>query len=101
MLRRVVQDKQRAAHLARSVCLQGPRPSMPACVNPTMTAPEQQPLARGAVAGLTMLAAIILCGALGALLGAVTGLFAPFLLLGIFVGFLAGFFAVRARFPDL
>jgi len=70
-------------------------------VYPTMTAPEREPLARGAVAGMTMLAAIILCGALGAGLGAVTGLFAPLLLLGILVGFLAGFFAVRARFPDL
>lgn len=66
-----------------------------------MTAPEREPLARGAAAGMTMLAAIILCGAFGALLGAVTGLFAPLLLLGILVGFLAGFFTVRARFPDL
>jgi len=74
---------------------------MPECVYPSMTAPEREPLARGAVAGLTMLAAIILGGALGAGLGAVTGLFAPLLLLGILVGFLGGFFAVRARFPDL
>jgi len=74
---------------------------MPERVYPTMTAPEREPLARGAVAGMTMLAAIILCGALGAGLGAVTGLFAPLLLLGILVGFLGGFFAVRARFPDL
>ena len=70
-------------------------------VYPTMTAPERQPLARGAVAGMMMLAAILMCGALGALVGALTGLLAPLLMLGILVGFLAGFFAVRARFPDL
>jgi len=74
---------------------------MPASVYPTMTAPERQPLARGAVAGMMMLAAILMCGALGALVGALTGLLAPLLILGILVGFLAGFFAVRARFPDL
>ena len=74
---------------------------MPACRYPTMTTPERKPVARGAVAGMTLLAAIIVCGALGALVGELTGLFAPLLLLGIFVGFVAGFFAVRARFPDL
>lgn len=68
---------------------------------PTMNAPEREPLARGAVAGLMLVAAIILCGAIGGLIGALTGLFAPLLMLGILVGFVAGFFAVRARFPDL
>ena len=67
----------------------------------TMTAPERKPLARGAVAGLTLLAAIIMCGALGGAIGAATGLLGPLLVLGIFVGFVAGFIAVRARFSDL
>jgi len=66
-----------------------------------MTAPERQPLARGAVAGLMLLSAIILCGALGGILGAVTGLVGPLLALGILVGFIAGIAAVRVRFPDL
>jgi hypothetical protein len=66
-----------------------------------MTAPERKPLARGAVAGLTLLAAIIMCGALGAAIGAATGLLGPLLVLGIFVGFIVGFIAVRARFSDL
>jgi len=74
---------------------------MPACAYPTMTAPDREPLARGAVAGLMLVAAIIMCGAIGGLVGALTGLFAPFLLIGILVGFVAGFFAVRTRFPDL
>jgi hypothetical protein len=66
-----------------------------------MTASERQPLARGAVAGLTLLAALIMCGAIGAAVGALIGLFAPLLIVGIGVGFVAGIAAVRARFPDL
>lgn len=66
-----------------------------------MTAPERQPLARGAVAGLMLLASLILCGAVGGLLGAATGAVGPLLALGILVGFVVGIAAVRARFPDL
>lgn len=66
-----------------------------------MTAPEREPLARGAVAGLMLLSAIILCGAVGGIVGVVTGLVGPLLALGILVGFIAGVAAVRARFPDL
>jgi hypothetical protein len=50
---------------------------------------------------LMLLSAMILCGAAGGALGAVTGLFGPLLALGIFVGLVAGIAAVRARFPDL
>jgi hypothetical protein len=66
-----------------------------------MTASERQPLARGAVAGIMLLAALILCGAIGGVVGALVGAFGPFLLLGILVGFIAGIAAVRARFPDM
>jgi hypothetical protein len=66
-----------------------------------MTADERQPLARGAVAGLLLLSALIICGGVGGALGALLGLFAPLLLVGIGVGFIAGIAAVRARFPDL
>jgi len=66
-----------------------------------MTAPEREPVARGAVAGFMLLAALILCGAVGGALGAVTGLLGPLLALGIFVGLITGIAAVRARFPDL
>ena len=66
-----------------------------------MTAPEREPLARGAIAGMMLLAALLLCGAIGAALGAVTGAFAIFLVLGIAIGFFVGIAAVRARFPDL
>jgi hypothetical protein len=66
-----------------------------------LTAPEREPLARGAVAGLMLLASLLLCGALGAILGAVTGVLVPLLALGILVGFIVGIAAVRARFPDL
>lgn len=70
-------------------------------LSPPMTAAERQPLARGAVAGLMLLAALLICGAIGGAVGALVGAFAPLLLLGIFVGFVAGIAAVRARFPDL
>lgn len=66
-----------------------------------MTAPEREPLARGAVAGLMLLSALILCGAVGGVLGVITGAVGPLLGLGILVGFVAGVAAVRARFPDL
>lgn len=66
-----------------------------------MTAPGREPLARGAVAGFIVLAALLLCGAIGGALGAATGAFAPFLVLGIVIGFFVGIVAVRARFPDL
>ncbi|MEA2231927.1 MAG: hypothetical protein QOD83_1743 [Solirubrobacteraceae bacterium] len=66
-----------------------------------MTAPEREPLARGAVAGLMLLSALILCGAVGGVLGAIVGAVGPLLALGILVGFVAGVVAVRARFPDL
>jgi hypothetical protein len=66
-----------------------------------MTAPEREPLARGAVAGLMLLSALILCGAVGGVLGAVVGAVGPLLALGILIGFVVGVVAVRARFPDL
>lgn len=66
-----------------------------------MTAPEREPLARGAVAGLMLLAALLLCGGVGAAVGAATGALGIFLVAGILVGFVVGVAAVRARFPDL
>ncbi len=66
-----------------------------------MTAPQRKPPARGAVAGIMLLSALVLCGALGALVGALVGGFVIFLIVGIFAGFALGIVAVRARFPDL
>jgi F0F1-type ATP synthase assembly protein I len=66
-----------------------------------VTAPERKPLARGAVAGLMLLSALLLCGLVGGIIGALTGALGIFLALGIFIGFVAGIAAVRARFPDL
>lgn len=66
-----------------------------------MSTPERKPPARGAVAGMMLLAALVLCGAVGALVGALVGGFVIFLIIGIFVGFAVGIAAVRARFPDL
>lgn len=66
-----------------------------------MTDPERKPIARGAVAGMMLLAALLLCGGLGGLVGALVGSVGIFLTLGIFIGFVVGIAAVRARFPDL
>lgn len=66
-----------------------------------MTAPERKPLARGAVAGLMLLSSLLLCGAVGGLVGALTGAVGIFLIIGVFAGFVVGIAAVRARFPDL
>ena len=66
-----------------------------------MNAPERKPVARGAVAGLMLLASLLLVGALGAGAGVLVGSVGIFLTLGIFVGFVVGILAVRARFPDL
>jgi hypothetical protein len=66
-----------------------------------MTAPERKPLARGAVAGLMLLSSLLLCGALGGLVGVLAGPLGIFLACGIFIGFVVGIAAVRARFPDL
>jgi hypothetical protein len=66
-----------------------------------MTAPEREPLARGAVAGLMLLSALILCGVVGGVAGVLIGAVGPLLALGILVGFVVGIAAVRARFPDL
>ena len=66
-----------------------------------MSAPERKPPARGAVAGIMLLSALVLCGAIGALVGALVGGFVIFLIAGILAGFVLGIVAVRARFPDL
>ena len=66
-----------------------------------VTEPERKPLARGAAAGLMLLSSLLLFGALGAIVGASIGALGILLALGIFVGFVVGIAAVRARFPDL
>ncbi|MFP5363759.1 MAG: hypothetical protein ACLGI5_13630 [Thermoleophilia bacterium] len=66
-----------------------------------MTAPERKPVARGAVAGFMLLAALLLFGAIGAVVGALTGALGIFLTLGVLVGFVVGVAVVRSRFPDL
>ena len=66
-----------------------------------MNAPDRKPTARGAVAGLMLLTSLLLCGAIGGVVGALSGSVGIFLAVGIFVGFVAGIAAVRARFPDL
>gem|GEM_PF-6022672 len=66
-----------------------------------VTEPDGKPVARGAVAGMMILASLLLFGAIGGLVGALTGLLGIFLVVGIFIGFVVGIVAVRQRFPDL
>lgn len=60
-----------------------------------------QPVSRGAVAGSLALATMIACAAAGFGLGALVGAAVPLGLAGVFIGFVAGFAVVRARFRDL
>jgi F0F1-type ATP synthase assembly protein I len=66
-----------------------------------MTTPERKPPTRGAVAGMMVLAALLMCAGIGALVGALVGGLPFFLIGGVFAGFVLGIVAVRARFPDL
>ena len=69
-----------------------PRAPAPAGRPPTM---------RGAVAGSLLLAAIVLCAAIGFGVGALVGLAVPLGLAGLFVGVAAGIMLVARRFRDL
>ena len=63
--------------------------------------PERKSPTRGAVAGLMLVAALLLCAGIGALIGVLVGALPFFLIGGVFAGFALGIYAVRARFPDL
>lgn len=60
-----------------------------------------KPTMRAASAGSLLVATIILCGAIGYGLGSLIGAAVPLLLVGLFVGPIAGVLFVRARFRDL
>lgn len=60
-----------------------------------------KPTMRAASAGSMLVAAIVLCAAIGYGLGALVGAAVPLLLLGLFVGPIVGVLLVRARFRDL
>jgi hypothetical protein len=52
-------------------------------------------------AGMMLVAALVVCTAAGAGLGALVGAVAPLTILGVFAGFAAGLWAVISRFRDL
>ena len=87
-------DATRWAQICLPSAASGPHPG-------ALTTPERKPPTRGAVAGLMLVAALLLCGAIGALIGALVGGLAFFLIAGVVAGFVLGIVAVRARFPDL
>jgi hypothetical protein len=60
-----------------------------------------QPRNAGAVAGLMLVSTILLCAGAGFGLGALVGLAVPLGVGGVFVGAVAGFAVVHARFKDL
>jgi membrane associated rhomboid family serine protease len=62
---------------------------------------EPKPIARAAGAGALVLATILLCIGVGYGIGTLIGAAAPLAIVGVFAGFVAGFFVVRARFEDL
>lgn len=65
-----------------------------------MPAPKQPP-ARGAVAGMTIVTAMVLGLAVFGALGALIGVFGLGLIIGAFVGLAGGTVAVIVRFRDL
>ena len=86
-----------ATHWA-GICL----PSAASGLHPgALTTSERKPPTRGAVAGMMLVAALLLCAGIGALIGALVGGLAFFLIAGVVAGFVLGIVAVRARFPDL
>jgi 4-hydroxybenzoate polyprenyltransferase len=62
---------------------------------------NDRPPMRGAVAGSTLLAAALLCAAIGFGIGLLVGAPAPFATAGVFVGFALGFRLVYSRYKDL
>jgi hypothetical protein len=62
---------------------------------------SQRPRSDPAVAGFTLLAAVLLCGGVGLGLGFAVGLPALLAIAGVFVGFGVGFRLVYSRFRDV
>jgi predicted ABC-type sugar transport system permease subunit len=59
------------------------------------------PVNRGAIAGMLIVASIILCGGIGLGLGSLLGATALLAIAGVFAGLVLGFYLVYARFRDL
>jgi hypothetical protein len=60
-----------------------------------------KPTMRAAAAGMTIIATIVLCAAVGLGAGALLGIPVPLMLAGLFVGPVVGVLLVRSRFRDL
>jgi hypothetical protein len=77
--------------------------TIPATTLETPTPPPngRPPVGRGMAAGMMLVAALVVCTAAGAGLGALVGAVAPLTILGVFAGFAAGLWAVISRFRDL
>ncbi len=61
----------------------------------------KRPRSDPAAAGFTLLATIILCTGVGLGLGLLVGAPVPLVLAGVFVGSIAGFALVYARYKDI
>jgi hypothetical protein len=66
-----------------------------------MSTPPKKPLMRGAVAGMMIVGSLVGWGLVGLGAGALLGVTALGLILGLFVGLVAGTFGVFTRFRDL
>ncbi len=56
---------------------------------------------RGAAAGSLALATLLICIGIGVGIGLLVGAVGPLLLVGFFIGVVAGFVVVYARFKDI
>ena len=62
---------------------------------------SDKPRNAGMAAGFTLLAVVILCTGIAGGVGALVGAPFPFVIVGLFLGFGAGFALVYSRFKDL
>jgi hypothetical protein len=66
-----------------------------------MSTPPKKPPMRGAVAGMMIVGSLVGWGLVGLAAGALLGVTGLGLILGLFVGLVAGTFGVFTRFRDL
>lgn len=66
-----------------------------------MNEPKPKPKMRGAVAGMYVVGAVLLCAGIGAGIGALVGAIGPLVAVGVLCGFVLGSFSVYKRFGDI
>ena len=82
-------------------CLSTPATILSETTPSSRSTPPQKPPMRGAVAGMMLLGSVVMFAAIGLGIGALLDAQVPALLVGLFLGFAAGTWAVATRFRDI